>query len=295
LRRKDVVTLTRSEFDELKRIRERLANIVSQPVELPHPSVIFDLGDRRGNRLRIYKALVQNTQLHSEHFRQATQRSHVAILDAYLEAASRRQLLVVQSMARAMLELSGLLHEVQARSAAIVLRVDETNWESLGQSFWGTIVRARLGTSDPSLREALLAAGVAAASLKPFGVTDCIHKLSTEIGFEDVESRYATLCDAVHHNFGSRVGGVAGIRLGDQGKAGAREWVVPDGPIAIVRYEYPGASDIVDAHIARTAPGMLVDTSACVAWMNQTPTSPFPIEMTERITGDSLGGGEPTT
>jgi len=286
-----VVTLTGSEFNELERIRERLAAIVSEPVELPHPGIIFDLGNRKGDRLRIYKAIVQNTQLHSEHFLQATQRSQVAILDAYLEAASRRQLIVVQSMSRAMLELSGLVHEVQSRLAAIVLRVDETNWEPLGQSFWGTIVRARLGTSDPSLREALLASGVAAASLKPFGVTDCVHKLSAEIGFEDVESRYATLCDAVHHNFGSRVGGIGGIRLGDRGKAGAREWVVSDGPIPIVRYEYPGASEIVDAHIARTAPGMLVDATACVTWINHTPTSPFPIQMTERITGDPLGSG----
>lgn len=269
--------LTGSEFDELEQIRKRLATDLSVRVEWPQPSIIFDLGDRRGDRLRVYKAIVQNAQLHFVHFQRATQSSHLAILDAYLEAASRGQLVVVQSMARAMLELNGFLHEVQSRLAAVVLRVDGNNWESLGQSYLGIVVRARLGTSDPVLREQLLGVGVAAASLKPFGVTDCISKLSREISFEDVETRYATLCDAVHHNFGSRAGGLGSILHVDHGKMGAGGWVTADGPGPVLRYEFPGAPEIINTHIARTTPGMLVDTTACVTWMNQTPTSPFPI------------------
>jgi len=194
-------------------------------------------------------------------------------------------------MARAMLEMHGLLHCVQLRLNAITLQVDESNWQSYGQSFWSTIVRARLGTSDPSLNERLLAAGVAGASLKPFGVTVCIESLATETGFEDVEARYATLCDFVHQNAGSRVGAVVGIRDGNRGRLGAGEWVVPDGTIPILRYEYPGSPDRLRAHIARTAPGMLVVTTACVTWTNLTPTSPFSMEMTERFTGDPHGGG----
>ena len=285
------MTLTGSEFHELELVRQQVAESVSEPADAPHPSIVFDLGDRKGNSLRVYKAIAQNSLLHSEHFQQATRRSHLAILDAYLDAASRHQLVVVQSMARSMLELSGFVHEVQSRLTAIVLRVDEVNWESLGQSFWSTIVRARLGTSDPSLRQSLLDSGVAAASLKPFGVTDCIRKLSAEIGFEDVELRYAVLCDSVHHNFGSRVGSFGSMHYGDRGNAGESEWVATDGSLPIVRYEYPGNPESLTAHMLSTAPGMLVDTKACVTWANQTPVSPFPMEMTERITGHPFGFG----
>jgi hypothetical protein len=285
------VAAIESDLEELGHIREQLTASVTEPVEWPHPSVIFDLEDRVGNPLRIFKAIAQNTQLHSEHFWAATQRSHLAILDAYLGAVSRRELIVAQSMARAMLEMNGLLHQVQSLLNGITLKVDESNWQSMGQSFWSKIVRARLGTSDPSLHDPLLAAGVAEASLKPFGVTYCIHMLATETGFEDVESRYATLCDSVHQNAGSRVSAVGGIRNGNRGQLGAGEWVIPGGPVPILRYEYPGASDLLYAHIARTAGGMLVDTKACLTWANQTPASPFSMEMAERITGNPFGGG----
>lgn len=282
------------DFAELAKLRDNFSLVLSKPVELPELALVFDLGDRKGNSLRTYKAIVQTTQIHAEHFRQATARSHLAILDAYVDATSLGQLVVAQSMARSMLELNGLLHEIYSRLSKVVSRVDETNWESLGHSYWGTIVRARLGTSDPSVKQMLLSLGVSTASVKPFGVTDCLRNLSTESGFTDVESRYSMLCDAVHHNFGSRVGSLGAIRNGDRGAIGEGGWVTK-GTGPILRYEYPGAPDFLAAHIARTVPGMLIDTKACISWMNQTPKSPFPMEMTERITGNPVGMGTSPT
>lgn len=121
-------------------------------------------------------------------------------------------------------------------------------------------------------------------------MTDCLRNLSAEPTFEDVELRYATLCDAVHHNFGSRLGHLGAMRQGDRGSIGAGGWIV-NGAGPILRYEYPGAPDFRAAHIARTVAGMLVDSRACVDWVNRTPKSPFSTEMTVRMTGDPLGMG----
>jgi len=71
------------EIRELERIREQLAATVAESVEWPHASFTFDIEGRRGNPLRIFRTIAQNTQLHSEHFRAATRWSHLAILDAY--------------------------------------------------------------------------------------------------------------------------------------------------------------------------------------------------------------------
>lgn len=280
-----------TEFHELKQTRDLIWTQVREPVELPHPALAFDVSAQKGNPLRVYKAIVQNAHLHAEHFRQATQRSHLAILDAYLEAAAQHNLIVAQSMARAMLELNGLLHEIQSRLNAIVLRVDEHNWLSLGESYWSTIVRARFGTSNPIARAQLEQAGAAKAALKPFGITACLQKLSMVESFEDVEERYAILCDAVHHNFGSRVGGIGGIRVDNRAAVGAGTIVVPGNPVPIFRYEYPGATEILVRHVSGSLHGMLTDTRACIAWLNQTPPTPFPMELTERITGNPLGSG----
>lgn len=133
-----VVNQPESDFAKLEKLRDDLSVALSEPVELPELALVFDLGDRRGNALRTYKAIVQTTQIHVEHFRQATARSHLAILDAYLDASSNGQLVVAQSMARSMLELNGLHHEIYLRLTKIVSRVDDSNWESLGQAYWGS-------------------------------------------------------------------------------------------------------------------------------------------------------------
>jgi hypothetical protein len=268
-------------------LRERLLPQVESPIQFPEPSLLLDLESRRNSELRMFKYLHQQSVLHREHFCAASAIKQLSLIDAYLALAAGQNGLGLYIVARSMFELSAFLHEVRTRLVKAAARAGES-WLESGRMFFGIAVRARFSTTREDYKAMLRQAGVSEERLKPFHVMDCIRGLAKDADNGDAQARYDFLCDFVHHNLASATTANAGsAEAGMAVSSGGGAVIIPGGG-TITQYEYPIPSKFVAA-LENTGPGFLRDAQACVRWINETPGSPYPPEMVERITGTTLG------
>jgi hypothetical protein len=275
---------------ELAALREKLVEHVSRAIQWPEPQLVLNLASRRGSEVRTFKHLQQVTMFHRENYASSNQVKHLYLIDGFLAMATAQNPVALYGLARSMFELSAFLHEVQRRLRDVTPRVDEKNWQSAGEQFFGLIVRARVATTHPKFLEMLRANGVAKEHLKPFNVKHCIQELSKESEHKDAVERYALLCDFVHHNLGSLTIANSGSAESEWARApgGGGTMASPDGAMTITQYEYPVQGKGHSA-VDELAPGFLRDTRACIDWINSTPEGPFPPAMIVEKTGTRFG------
>lgn len=188
---------------DLIALRDRLVVDVGRAIQWPDPQLVLNLASRRGSEVRMFKHLQQVTMLHRENHVSSNKVKHLYLIDGFLAMATAANPVALYGLARSMFELSAFLHEVQRRLLEVTHRVNEKNWVSSGEQFFGLIVRARVATTHPKSLETLRGIGVAKEHLKPYNVKHCIQELSRASGQEDAIERYDSLCDFVHHNLGS--------------------------------------------------------------------------------------------
>jgi hypothetical protein len=272
---------------DLALLRDRILPQVANPIQFPEPALSLDLESRRNSEIRMFKHLHQSTSMHREHFCAASQIKHMYLLDAYLNLAAGPNGLGLYIVARSMLEFSAFLHEISARLLKAAARAGDS-WRDAGEMFFGLIVRARFGTTREDYRAALQRAGLAERHLKPFHVMDCIRSLAKDDGNADAQARYDTLSDFVHHNLASTTTANAGSAEAQLAFSSGGGALIMPRLGAITQYQYPILSKFERAQ-DDTLAGFLHDAQACVRWINQTPASPYPAEMVERITGTASG------
>ncbi len=259
---------------------------VEQPLELPEPNFRLDLASRANDENRMFKHIHQSCLMHATAFVRSNQIKLAYLIDAYVAMEEARNPSGTYAIARSLLELNAFLYEVKTRLSELI-NGDERNWRARGESFFGTIVRARFGTSDNSLAEKLLAAGIAKGSLKPMNVMNCISTLSAEDGFADIRPRYDRLCDFVHHNLSSQTVSSEGTFIGNVARSGGGGQLrTPRGPIT--RYRYPAEGKAHKA-VDDTISGVILDQVAAVLWLNDTPDSPYRSDEIVRWTGTPFG------
>jgi hypothetical protein len=278
----------RASLQELKTRRDVWHAHVSRPIQLPEPSFILDLDSRHGTEARIFRHIHQMCLLHTENYSAANQIKHLYLVDAFFALAQAPNPLAMYAIARSMFELSAFLHEVQKRLEATSLALTSKNWQQVGERFFGLIVRARFATTHPIIRNMLLQQSVSQVRLKPFNVARCISNLATHHEHVDAETRYAILCDFVHHNIGSSTTANSGSGTSDVAQSSGGGMIFGTGPMTITQYEYP-VSGKIDNALDELAPGFLRDSLACVQWLNLTPAGPFSQELVEAMTGSALG------
>lgn len=273
-------------LSEIQALRARLFAQVSTPIQLPEAGFVLDLASRSGSAERTFKHLHQMSLLHRENFCAGAVVKHLLIVDAYLALVGSENALGLYSIARSMLEFNAFLHEVRDRLVAAAER-SVGDWAGAGQAFFGLLVRARFGTTNPDHHELLRREGVPADRLKPFNVMHSIRQLGSHPDYSDAEARYATLCDFVHHNLGSATLANAGSATAEFARLG-RGGAVMAGGGTLTQYEYPLPTKF-GAALDATAHGFLNDAQACIRWINDIPPSPYSAEQTEKFTGSRLG------
>lgn len=283
----------RAKLGDLALLRDRILPQVANPIQFPEPALSLDLESRRDSELRMFKHLHQSSVLHREHFCASSQIKHMYLIDAYLDLASSRNGLGLYIVARTMLEFSAFLHEISTRLLKAAARAGDS-WRDAGEMFFGLVVRARFATTREDYQALLREAGLAERHLKPFHVMDCIRSLAKDDGNADVQARYDTLCDFVHHNLASATTANAGSAEAQMAfsSVGGAITVPRVGTITQYQYQYQYQYPIpskFDRALDDTGSGFLHDAQACVRWINQTPGSPYPPEMVERITGTAFG------
>lgn len=275
-------------LEEITVMRDALVGQVSASLELPAPDVVLDLGSRRGDDRRMAAHLHQMCALHRANYAQATKIKHLYLVEAFLQLVASENPVALHAMARSMFELSALTHEVQSRLADTTRNCTPTTWKPMGEKFFGIVVRARFGTTNPEHRTLLINQGISSKRLEPFNVTHCIEGLAAEAGQTDALERYDILCDFVHHNLGSSSMANSGSGVADAARSAGGGMIRSHGPMTIVRYEYPvrgQSSRVLDA----VAPGFLRDATACINWMNATPESPFSSGLLSLLLGNPIG------
>jgi hypothetical protein len=273
---------------DLERHRVGWVDHVSRPIQLPEPGLALDLASRRSSEVRMLKHLHQMCLMHRENFALSNQVKHLYLVDAFRTLVDNENPLALFSVARSMFELSAFLHEVQTRLQETALALTSNNWVQMGEKFFGLIVRARFATTHPNYRDLLIEQGVSAARLKPFNITQCVSGLASEPEHRDAESRYAALCDSVHHNLGSGINANSGSAVVDAARSSGGGMLLTNGPTPITQYEYPVVGKTERA-VDELAGGFLRDAQSCTRWLNLTPATPFSAEHLRAVTGSQLG------
>lgn len=270
----------------IRRARDDLASQAEVVEELPNVIPVLDLESRAGDERRIYMHIVQMCTQHMAHFVASNRIKHIYLMDGFLAAREHGNAPVLYATARAMFEHNAFLHQVQKRLKDTFDHVDERNWRSSGEKFFGLAIRARFATSDSEKRAALKSVGLSDSRLKPFNITDCVRSLKAVEGYEDAEARYASLCDFVHHNLGSVAATISGSR--------ATDYVEYEGggmftrtPGDWLQYQYPVATAARPDWMS-LAPHFVRDMDACRTWINDMPHMPFSEDMNVRHTGYEL-------
>lgn len=272
---------------EAEQLRDHLFPQVKGPIQFPEPSPVLDLASRTNSPARLFKHIHRSSMLHRENFCVGAQVKHLYLLDAYLALASSRNALGLYAISRSMFELNAFLHEVRDRLVAASARA-AGDWRGAGQEFFGILVRARFGTTNPAYHELLRGEGVPTDRLKPFNVMNSIRQLNKHPEYGDSENRYATLSDFVHHNLGSATLANAGSATADFAATPGGGGMVMPGGGTLTQYEYPLPMKYESAR-DDTAPGFLRDARACVRWINEVPPSPYTTAQVEQFTGSRVG------
>jgi hypothetical protein len=134
-------------------------------LELPAPDVVLELGSRRGDDRRIAAHLHQMCVLHQANYAQGIKIKHLYLVEAFLQLVASENPLALHAMVRSMFELSAFTHEVQSRLAETTRACTDTTWKPMGEKFFGIIVRARFGTTNPEHRTLLLGQGIHRSAL----------------------------------------------------------------------------------------------------------------------------------
>lgn len=277
-------------LEQLTSLRERLFPQVAPMIQFPEPAQVLDLESRRGSELRTFQHLHQSCLLHREHFWATNQIKHLSLIDAYLDLADSQNGLALYIIARSMFELSAFLHQVRSRLAEAADRAAK-NWSEAGQMFFGAIVRARFATTREDYKTLLRdEAGVSPKRLDPYRIMHCIRELASDddAGNEDAATRYAFLCDFVHHNLASATTANAGSAVADAAVSSGGGMLMTPRRGLITQYEYPLHSKFVRA-LNDTGPGFLHDALSCIRWLNELPAGPYPPQLVEQMTGTPSG------
>ncbi|MDN5855278.1 MAG: hypothetical protein L0K86_21025 [Actinomycetia bacterium] len=273
---------------ELESRRDRWHADVRGPTQLPEPALVLNLDSRRKSDIRTMKHVHQMCILHRENFWTSNQIKQLYLVDAFLTLSKAENPLGLYAIARSILELSALLHEVRERLVETTLRLTEQNWRQVGETFFGLITRARFATTHPTLRDALAQGGFPSGRLKPFNITHCVTNLAAHQDHRDAATRYEALCDFVHHNLGSSTTANSGTGVADAARSSGGGVVFGNSPVTITQYEYPARGKTARA-LNELAPDFLRDALACVQWLNLIPDGPFPPELLEAVTGSRFG------
>jgi hypothetical protein len=193
----------------------------------------------------------------------------------------------IYSAARALLEFAAFAHDVSQRLCTV--RDDlSRHWRPRGEEFFGLIVRARFGTSNPTVADLLIKGGISRNHVKPFNIAGSIKALSCRPDFESAGADYDRLCDFVHHNCSSNSVTNLGAFQGTIARSsGGGEIRLPNST-SIVRYQYPAPNKAALA-LNETAATARKTARVAVDSINQCPETPYSPEELEQMTGNNLG------
>lgn len=271
-------------------LRRKYADLkvqVEAPIEFPEPALRLEMESRNSDPVRIFKYLQQMCLLHTQGFISANQIKLVYVVDAYIQMVDSANPIGVYACARGLLEFNAFLFDVTKRLLA-VSEGDAKHWRSRGEEYFGLIVRARFGTSDPSKAELLSSSGISKKHLKPFHISEAIKELSRESSFLDVALHYDLLCDFVHHNLSSQTVSNVGSFVSDTARSSGGGEILLKTPGPITRYQYPANSKAVKA-IEETATIALRNVEGSIRWVNRCPESLFQRREIRNMTGTDFG------
>ena len=99
--------------------------------------------------MRTFKYLHQMCLLHRSNYVSSNQIRHLYLIDGFLTTVDAQNPFALYALARSNVRVECVLHEVQTRLQAGVLRINDNTWQPLGEKFFGLIVRARYATTHP--------------------------------------------------------------------------------------------------------------------------------------------------
>jgi len=273
-------------IESLRRLFESLREQVSKPLEWPLPATCLDLEGRASEPARIFKHIQQMCLLHTSSFQNVNQIKLVYLIEAYLAVADVRTPLGIYSAARSLLEFAAFTSDVARRLSSI--RDAGGDWLTRGKAFFGTIVRAAFGTSDPKALALLLEGGTAKEHTKPFRIGESIKAIGLEGGFEEIPAHYNTLCDFVHHNLSSGTTTATSIRQGTIAHSHGGGMLLLTKPGPIVCRGFPAPDQAIFA-LNQTAKLALKNAQATVRRINECPESPYTRAEILENTGHEFG------
>jgi SEC-C motif-containing protein len=271
----------------LRAKRDVLARQVAEPIEFPEGALRLNLAKRAPDERRMYMHLHQSCLSHSLGFNTANRIKLVYLLDAYLQMLDSANPIGIYSAARGVLEFNAFTYEVSRR--LLVVKADTgRHWIPKGEEFFGIIVRAKFGTSNPAAAEILVKDGLSKKHLKPFSIMESIKALAHEKEFADAPAQYDKLCDHVHHNLSSHIAMSSGFVISQTARSARGGMILMPTKGPIVRFEYPAPAKASRA-IEESAPYALTSAVATVQWINRCPESPYELDEIKRMTGYEFG------
>ncbi len=134
----------------------------------------------------------------------------------------------------------------------------------------------------------LIKEGVSADHLRPMNIMHCMWGVAASSGFENVGTRYNSLCDYVHHNLSSGTVVNAGSLVSKAARSSVGGMLVMPKPGPITRYEYPIPVKWKYA-VEQTDGSFISDVRACANWINSLPESPYSSQEILSPTGSTFG------
>ncbi|HEX2541077.1 MAG TPA: hypothetical protein VHM00_08335 [Caldimonas sp.] len=258
------------------------------PMELPEPSTRLGLSERAGQPVRQFKHLHQMCLGHVENLALSSQIKLLALLDGYIDCATKGATLGLYLFARTIVEQCAFANEVRRRLLEVSNK-PAGNWMPKGEEFFGLAVRFRFATGNKELQKQLEALGFPQKLLKPVNVMNCVASLLANPSTAELAPFYDKLCDFVHHNGPSHYTASSGYFVGSAAvhhSSGGAVLTKTPGPIS--RYEYPAANKAQTA-LDDTVQGVSLAARECLKLTSETPRSPFPTSQIKEMTGNELG------
>ena len=274
-------------IEDLELLVKPFRDFVSEGIEFPDPFIKLDMASRGNDKTRQFKHLHQMCSGHCMNFAHANQIKLVALADGYIANAKLKSSIGIYMFSRSILELAAFQHDVTERLTKIAAKPEE-DWRPKGEQFFGVIVRARYGTSNPEISKSLKDAGAAKKHLDPINVMESLRKLfGSKIGRE-LKGEYDVLCDYVHHNLSSNYTSSPGSREGDVAFSGGGGRFHTKQMGSITRYEYPVPIKAEEAK-NETIQSVKKSLEIFVKSINAMPHTPYSDEQIEKITGTKFG------
>jgi hypothetical protein len=272
-------------LEELQSIMLDAATQFAAPLQFPDPAFSLDLASRAPDELRQFKHIHQMCLMHATHFERANQIKTIYLIDAYLWGVERLNPIAIYNGARSLLELHAMLKYV-ARLLDEARAGDKTDWRARGERYFGIILHARYGTTDPTKQTHLKSAGMEDAAVRPVRLQKARKLLSEELDW--TEPHYAALCDFVHPNLSSQriSGAYAGKASTATSSKGGMLLLKTAGPIIQYQFPMPEPGRLA---VLTTAERALANAKGMVHALNNFPRSPYLEEELAAWTGSPLG------